>query len=116
MSHNERFKLKVEPEDCKHSELYQVIEVEVMAVKKPIPLNPIQIDDVDSRYLSFPAAVCIHEQKDFVEYFRRKEPLVINLVHDKSIYGYVVKMKYMEAQDAKYVHFDKERLIYIKKI
>ena len=75
---------------------YEMIELEIFAIKKKFPPS---LTMVDESMLSFPTSVNIFTDKNFGKYFQENKAEEVTLKHSAKHYGYAIRLKYTEKLD-----------------
>ena len=96
LSDGENFVMKIDPLPCSSFNDYELIELEILAVKKEFSPS---VDMVDEAMLAFPTSLQIHSNKDFATHFKDQTSCEIDLVHKRENFGYVARLKYAERVD-----------------
>ena len=96
LSDGENFVMTINPLPCSSISDYELIELEILAVKKEFSQS---VDMLDEAMLAFPSSVQIHSNKDFASHFKDQTSCKVDLVHKKENYGYVARLKYAESVD-----------------
>ena len=96
LSDGESFTMTVTPSLCSSYSDYELIELEILAVRKAFN---IATDMVDESMLAFPTSVQIYTNKEFATHFKDQSACTVNLVHKKDHFGYVARLKYAERLD-----------------
>ena len=110
LSDGENFVMKIDPLPCSSFNDYELIELEILAVKKQFSLS---LDMVDEAMLAFPTSIQIHSNKQFASYFRDQTSCRIDFVHKRENFGYVARLKYAQRADMRQIRTD-SHLIKVK--
>lgn len=93
LSNDERFTITVEPLPNPSYSQYELVELEVLAIRKKFPQTLMMVDEA---MLPFPASVSVFSERNFGQYFQESTPLEIELKHSSKHFGYAIRLKYAE--------------------
>ena len=110
LSDGENFTIDINPAACTCFGGYDLIELEILAMKKKFDKYA---EMVDESLLAFPTSVQVFVDKDFVRYFRDQSSCSVELVHKREHFGYVARLKYAERADMRQIRTD-DHLIRVK--
>jgi hypothetical protein len=54
---------------ARHWSLYSLIQVEILSICEPFPVDPFTIEKVEDKYLTYPVAQVVYEEKNFGEFY-----------------------------------------------